>query len=73
MACILPIETDTCTSDVQERPEGCTCKVTPKCRQDLRSALGEVFHDMTGQGLAIDESVSHGFSKQLVECCCSEL
>lgn len=63
-ACALPFESD--TSKVPEKPEGHTRIATAKDRQDLQSALEEVFEEIKFQRLAIDESVSHGFSTQLI-------
>ena len=42
-------------------------KVTPQERNTLREALHEVLHDMRSEGIAMDESCSHGFSIQLIE------
>ena len=42
-------------------------KVTPQDRNTLREALHEVLHDMRSEGIAMDESCSHGFSIQLIE------
>lgn len=63
-ACALPFERDTLM--VSEKPEGHTRSVTEKDRQDLKSALEEVFEEMKFQSLAIDEYASHGFSMQLI-------
>ena len=42
-------------------------KVTSQERNTLREALHEVLHDMRSDGIAMDESCSHGFSIQLIE------
>ena len=61
----LPFESE--TAKMPEKPEGHTRNVTVKDRQDLRSALEEVFEEMKLQSLAIHESASHGFSTQLID------
>jgi len=63
----LPFESNTNPSDITERSEFHNREVTEKDRQDLRSALEEVVQSLKFQSLAIDESASHGFSKQLVD------
>ena len=52
--------------NLQRNPKGPTRNVTAKDRLDLQSALEEVFQEIKFQSLAIDESVSHGFSPQLI-------
>ena len=42
-------------------------KVTPQDRNTLREGLQEVLHDMRSEGIAMDESCSHGLSIQLIE------
>ena len=63
-ACVLPSESK--ASKPPEKPKGPTRNVTAKDRLDLQSALEEVFQEIKFQSLAIDESVSHGFSPQLI-------
>lgn len=63
-ACVLPFESN--APKPPEKPKGPTRNVTAKDRLDLQSALEEVFQEIKFQSLAIDESVSHGFSPQLI-------
>ena len=63
-ACVLPYESN--APKPPEKPKGPTRNVTAKDRLDLQSALEEVFQEIKFQSLAIDESVSHGFSPQLI-------
>lgn len=64
-ASVLPFEGD--ASTIPETTGGQTRNVTARDRQDLKCALREVFHEMTIHNLAIDESASHGFSRQLID------
>lgn len=54
------VEDNVATFDTQK-------KVTSRDRNTLREALHEVLHDMRSEGIAMDESCSHGFSIQLIE------
>ena len=54
-------------STIPETTGGQTRNVTARDRQDLKCALREVFHEMKIHNLAIDESASHGFSRQLID------
>lgn len=47
-------------------------EVTQEDRETLKEALCEVLQDMKDQGLAMDESSSHGFSMQLIEDVCKK-
>ena len=54
-------ENNAAVTDVRER------EVTEGDRKTLEEALYEVLDDMRHRGLSLDESSSHGFSKELIE------